>query len=227
MIILAIDTATVSASVAVMDGDAVLYETNTTVRRHHGEGLMPMIDHVVTAAGIDLGDIGLFAVTVGPGSFTGLRVGISTVKGLALVNDAPIAAVSTLDALAAGAAPLSGSLCALMDAGRGDVYAAFYEGVDGEPVKVCDDALVRPEPFLKSLPDAPVFFVGGGTIVYDSTIRSVMGTRCIIAPQRCHYIRGSVVGAAGLKKLHEGDIVKRENVIPRYFRKSYAEENRD
>jgi len=227
MIIFAIDTATVSASVAVLNDDVVLYETISTVRKHHGEGLMPMIDHVVAAAGIRFPDVGLFAVTVGPGSFTGLRVGVSTVKGLALMNNTPVAAVSTLDALAAGVMPHSGTMCALLDAGRGDVYAALYKGMgNGEAVKMRDDVLVRPEPFLRSLTDGTVLFVGGGTIAYDDTIRSIMGARCTIAPPRCHVIRGSSVGAMGLKMFHEGDILKNEDLIPRYFRKSYAEENR-
>lgn len=127
MLTLGIDTATDVCAVSLLDGDAVLVDAAIHVPRSHGTRLAPLVREALAHAGREPSDLGLVAVAAGPGSYTGLRIGTSTAKGLALATGAAVVGVPTLRALAAGAA-VRGPVCAVLPSRRGEVYAAVYDG---------------------------------------------------------------------------------------------------
>src|SRR5262245_38956907 len=126
MRVLAIDTSTLAGGVALVDGDRTVAEYVLDIRLTHSERLMPTVERVMSDAGWSPGDLSGLAVAIGPGSFTGLRIGVSAVKGLALALDLPIAAVPTLDALAAGIPAPALAVCPVIIARRDEVYACLY-----------------------------------------------------------------------------------------------------
>ena len=161
MNILAVDTAGRSASVALMRDDTLLYETVCNCGLTHSETLMPMVDAALKTAGLHPGDIELYAVTAGPGSFTGLRIGMSAVKGMALVNQTPCAGVSTLEALARCHTGEGVVICA-MDARRGQVYWAAFDLATHERLTPDDAAPVEEAADFARRCKKSVFFVGDG-----------------------------------------------------------------
>ncbi|MCL1952364.1 MAG: tRNA (adenosine(37)-N6)-threonylcarbamoyltransferase complex dimerization subunit type 1 TsaB, partial [Oscillospiraceae bacterium] len=148
MVTLGVDTSAVTVSAALADGDILLGESIAQGKQKHSEVLLPMIDALLGNCGLAIGDVGRFAVTCGPGSFTGVRIGVAAVKGLAQANHKPCAGVSTLAAMAAQAAFLDGVLCCAMDARRAQVYAALFEnrkrlgGDEALPIEALEQRLL-------------------------------------------------------------------------------------
>ena len=218
MLTLGVDTSAVTVSVALMDGEVLLGETFTRTKQHHSTVLLPMVDSLLHSCGFAIGGVGRFAVTCGPGSFTGVRIGVSAVKGMALVNDRPCAGVSTLKAMAAQAAFLDGVLCCAMDARRGQVYAALFEA--GR--RLCEDEalpITALEQRLLAL-DRPVTFLGdGAALCHDS-----MGKRADwrLAPEQWRFQRGYGAVLAA----REGDYRPAGDLRARYLRPSQAERER-
>src|SRR5690554_2851797 len=126
MKILAIDSSSVVAGVAVLADDQLLYEAYHHHKRNHSEILLPLIEEALLSSGIHLSELDLYAVSGGPGSFTGLRIGISTIKGLAQAVEKPVVSVPTLDALAWNSIGMEGLICPIMDARRDQVYTSLY-----------------------------------------------------------------------------------------------------
>lgn len=142
MTILGVDSSAVSAGCAVLRDGRVISEGYVNVGLTHSQTLLPLIDRTIKNALIKLSDIDRIAVTCGPGSFTGVRIGIATVKGLAFADSIPCVAVSTLEAIAMGATGLSGVICAVMDARREQVYNALFRCRDGRLERLCEDRAV-------------------------------------------------------------------------------------
>ncbi|MBW2673511.1 MAG: tRNA (adenosine(37)-N6)-threonylcarbamoyltransferase complex dimerization subunit type 1 TsaB, partial [Deltaproteobacteria bacterium] len=176
MITLAVDTSLRTASVALLEDDDIRAELFVHTGRNHAEVLLPSIERLLASVGIEKTQIDLFAVTVGPGSFTGLRVGTSTVKGLAFVLQKPVVGICTLDALAlnvAHADPRT-AICPMVDAGRGEVYTALY--LPSGPAtyeKTLRECVVCPGEFLGSIGGA-VIFLGDGAQKYRTLISDVL-----------------------------------------------------
>ena len=139
MLILALDSTAVVASVALCRDDTPIASFTVKNGNTHSETLLPMVEAVLKTAGITVNDIDLFACSVGPGSFTGVRIGVSTVKGLAFGKNKPCVAVSTLEALAENLVPASGILCPVMNARRGQVYNALFRFENGTLTRLCPD----------------------------------------------------------------------------------------
>ena len=139
MLILALDSTAVVASVALCRDDTPIASFTVKNGNTHSETLLPMVGAVLKTAGITVNDIDLFACSVGPGSFTGVRIGVSTVKGLAFGKNKPCVAVSTLEALAENLVPASGILCPVMNARRGQVYNALFRFENGKLTRLCPD----------------------------------------------------------------------------------------
>ena len=139
MLILALDSTAVVASVALCRDDTPIASFTVKNGNTHSETLLPMVEAVLKTAGITVNDIDLFACSVGPGSFTGVRIGVSTVKGLAFGKNKPCVAVSTLEALAENLVPASGILCPVMNARRGQVYNALFRFENGKLTRLCPD----------------------------------------------------------------------------------------
>ena len=223
MRILAADTSTRTGSVAVLAGENLLAEVLTTGEQTHAKRLMAAIDRTLKMAGMTVEDCDGFAVTTGPGSFTGLRIGISTVKGLAFATQKPVSSVSTLDALAYQFPSCRHLVCPILDARKGQIYTALYEcGPDMKLNKIVHECAVEPRIWLQKI-EHSCLLVGDGTTAYGDLIREMLGTRAHFAPSYLNVPRASVVGFLGLKQLVEGRNVDVSVLEPFYIRKSDAE----
>jgi len=219
-LLLAIECATKGASVALLRDGVLVDEKSAPDGRHHAETLLGLVDTVLAGDEVALGDIDAFAVSVGPGAFTSLRVGIASVKGLAFGSSAPVAPVSTLAALAFEVAPeLSAGrpVAALLDARRDEVYAALFRG-DAEPFP---EGVYAVEEMAARLP-LDCVLVGSGADCHEAVLRG-LGEREFL-PGRGPRARS--VGALGLEALARGEGVAASVLQPRYLRRSDAEVQR-
>ncbi len=220
---LAIDTSTDSASIALLDDENVVAEFCFNTKRRHEETLLGAIDTLLSHGGVKPSEIDLFAVTVGPGSFTGLRVGLSTTKGLAFAAEKPIVGVSTLTALAFNIPNCENAICPMLDAKRGEIYTAIYRVEKGGiPEMIGEERVTTPEKLLNEINDRTIF-LGDGATLYAGMIREILSENSFFAPPSFSYIKAGGVGLIGLKKYFDGDIVDAGNLVPVYLRSSYAE----
>lgn len=222
MKLLAVDTASRSCSVAVADGERLAAELTATVARTHTAHLMTMVDSALGMAGLDVGAMDGFAVTLGPGSFTGLRIGISTVKGLAFAAGRPAAGVSSLAALACQALPWPGLVCALLDARRGEVYAGLYRVAGGRPVALAAERVLPPERLLAEI-HTPCMFVGDGAERHQGLVRARLGERAHFLPGERNVIRAANVAALAIPALELAGAGDLDLLLPRYVRPSESE----
>ena len=223
MNILAVDTAGKTASVALMKDGRLLYEAFLDGGLTHSETLLPMIDTCLKTCGMSCADIDLYGVNAGPGSFTGLRIGLAAVKGLALPRQTPCAPVSTLEALAACHAGVGTVLCAL-DARRGQVYCAAFD-LETHARLMEDDARAAAslEDFVKSC-KKPLFFVGDGAYLCYNMYSEVEGV--LPMPPALRGGRAVGVALAARRIADAGLAVSPEALLPDYHRLSQAERER-
>ncbi|MDY6987413.1 MAG: tRNA (adenosine(37)-N6)-threonylcarbamoyltransferase complex dimerization subunit type 1 TsaB [Thermodesulfobacteriota bacterium] len=223
MKILAIDTSTRTGSVALLEDDTMVAELQVSSSKTHAKRLMAVIDATLHLAGLGLEALDAFAVTIGPGSFTGLRIGISAVKGLAFATGKPVAGVSTLEALAYQFPWFPGFVCPLLDARKGEVYTALYKCGGRETLeKVSSDSAVRPKEWLEGIQET-CLFVGDGAVAYKEMIEEIVGRRARFAPSYLHAPRASVVGALGFEQISRGETADVSELVPFYIRQSDAE----
>jgi tRNA threonylcarbamoyladenosine biosynthesis protein TsaB len=224
MRILAVDTATKSCSVAITEQHAVLGELTSVSEQTHSKHLLEMIHTVMQNAGVGMSSLDGFAVTRGPGSFTGLRIGISSIKGLAFAVNKPVAGISSLEALAQQGIPASDRICPLIDARRGEVYAAVYRFTPEGLIQESNEMVLSPDKLVKGM-DKPCLFLGSGAVLYREVIVQKLGSLSAFASQQHHVIRASTVAALGRKRFENGDVDKVAELVPHYIRKSDAELN--
>ena len=210
-------------SVSILDRTQVLIEIDVDTGRQHGETILAAIEAALSLAAVALSDIEFLACTVGPGSFTGLRVGIGSVKGLAFALNKPVVAVSSLDALAMNVLEDTMPICAMLDARRGELYAAWYTPCPGEiPQRVGEEMVITPQALVNKI-DGTVCFVGEGAATYEEYFKEQMAEKAHFAGSTRNLIRAGAVGVIGLKKYESGDSLGALTVMPRYLRSSYAE----
>ncbi len=215
MRVLAVETSTLSGGAALLDGERIVGEYTLDVRITHSERLMAAIDQILTDSGWTARDLEGLAVSVGPGSFTGLRVGLSTVKGLALALSIPVAAVPTLDAMAAMLPFASLPVCPVLDARKREVYASRYRWDGLTMRREWEYLAIAPDDLARRL-DEPVIVVGDGADAISSPFaRRVQPPRRGPAP--------AVVGALGHARIAIGDTVAAADLLPIYLRPSEAE----
>ncbi|MFO8111826.1 MAG: tRNA (adenosine(37)-N6)-threonylcarbamoyltransferase complex dimerization subunit type 1 TsaB [Desulfosalsimonadaceae bacterium] len=225
MKILAIDTSGNTCSVALTEKETLFYEYTADPGRTHAVQLAGMIDAVLGASGLSVGDLEGFAVTTGPGSFTGLRIGIATVKGLAFAASKPVAPVSTLEVLAFQCTGVETFICPLIDARKNEVYAATYRWRGDHLDLVGRPQVTSPEQMLQGSREK-CFYVGSGALLYRDLIARRLGDQAVIAPPRMGPVRASAVACLGFRQLHHGDGMTPQDVTPFYIRRSDAEKNR-
>jgi tRNA threonylcarbamoyladenosine biosynthesis protein TsaB len=227
MDILAIDTSGVTASVAVLRDETVLAEIFLNLGRNHSEILLPSIDHLLMVAGLELRAIDVFACTIGPGSFTGIRIGVSTVKGLALAVDRPVVALSALEILAVSATGLQQKICPMIDARREQVYAGlFSDNGSYSLTNIIPERLVGADDFLKLIA-GDTLFIGSGALKYEDVIRRRLGGRGSFVASHLHQVHAAAVGALAWRKVQAGEMTDAVKVMPLYLRRSEAEEKID
>jgi tRNA threonylcarbamoyladenosine biosynthesis protein TsaB len=221
MLTLAFDTSSRTAAVAVLRDDTILYESIINTGLNHSEMLMPEIDYALRQVRIKISDINLFACTLGPGSFTGLRIGVSTLKGLMLATGTPAAGVSSLAAVVLNLGTTSKLICSMIDAGRGQVYVAYFKYNDENILQqISEEKAVNPQEIINNT-DKNTLFVGDGAIKYADIIKNIK-SEVSIASDLQNYIRASAVGILGRKKFAEKDLLDASTLVPIYLRSADA-----
>jgi tRNA threonylcarbamoyladenosine biosynthesis protein TsaB len=215
MRLLAVETSTLAGGVALLDGERLVAEYLLDVGIAHSERLMSAVDRVLSDARWSMRDLAGLAVAVGPGSFTGLRIAVSTAKGLALALGIPIAAVPTLDAMAAALPWASLPVVAVLDARKGEVYAARYHWEDGAMRRDWEYVALAPEALAMRLSE-PTILVGDGAA-------SIVSAHARLTPPPRRLPSPACVGALGLTRLLRGDTVSAAALTPLYLRPSEAE----
>ncbi|NLT96266.1 MAG: tRNA (adenosine(37)-N6)-threonylcarbamoyltransferase complex dimerization subunit type 1 TsaB [Clostridia bacterium] len=225
MIILSIDSATPVAGVAVIDQNTILAESFLNTGNTHSEQLLPLIDRTLREVKLSLNDLDAIAVSIGPGSFTGLRIGLATAKGLAQVSGLKLVAVPTLDALAQNLADLDGYICPILNARKGEVYTALYETEEGEIKRISEYQAVKPQVLCEKIRglDNKVTFLGDGVFEYRDLISSLLGRQAHWPSVNNLLPRPSSLALLGLKKLQRGKTEDIYTLLPFYLRKSEAE----
>jgi tRNA threonylcarbamoyladenosine biosynthesis protein TsaB len=223
MKILALETATLAGSIAIFDdNDGLISEVRVNLKIAHSERLMPSIKWLLDASRISIGDIDAFAVSIGPGSFTGLRIGLSTVKGLSYATSKPVLSVPTLEAFARTLPYCAYMICPMFDARKKQVYAALFRWEKNKFRKVMDETAVAPDVLLKEISE-PVVFMGEGARLYKNQIIDALGDKALFAPEAGMSPSASAVAEIALEKIRQGETVDPVALTPVYIRKSEAE----
>lgn len=221
MLILALESSAKAASVALVENEKLVAQYSQCSGLTHSCTLLPMVDDMLRNTENTIAGVDLIAVAHGPGSFTGIRIGVSTVKGLAWASDKMCVGVSTLEAMAWHGVSAGGIICPVMDARRSQVYNALFEIKDGRPVRMCDDRAVSLEALAAEVSDKNVFLVGDGAELTASYLKNA-GIDCRIAPQNILYQSAWGVAMAAIGKTPG----TADDLLPVYLRLSQAERER-
>ncbi len=228
MKILALDSSGIVASVAVVEDDNLLGEYTVNYKKTHSQTLLPMLDEVAKMIELDLNTLDAIAVSAGPGSFTGLRIGAATAKGLGLALDKPLIAIPTVEGLAYNLYDTKGVICPLMDARRSQVYTGIYRFENHKLQALCDQCAVAIEEILEKVNELgeEVIFLGDGVPVFTELIAEKMKVPYTFAPAHLNKQRASAVAALGLQYYKDGKIQTATEHKPDYLRVSQAERER-
>lgn len=228
MKILALDSSGLVASVAVTEDDNLLGEYTINYKKTHSQTLLPMLDEVAKMIELDLKTVDVIAVSAGPGSFTGLRIGSATAKGLALALDKKIVSVPTVDALAYNIWNCTDVICPLMDARRQQTYTGLYTFEDGRMQTLLPQCVVQIEEIINKVNDMgkPVVFLGDGVPVFADFIAQHCKVPYQYAPAHCNKQRAASVAALGAILYGEGKAEPAAEHKPDYLRLSQAERER-
>ncbi len=223
--ILAVDTSGPVAGCAIMRGETIVYTAALRVGLTHSQTILPAVDAALRATGMRCEDMDVFAAVTGPGSFTGVRIGVCMVKGFAHAAGKPCCAVNALEALALNAAGFEGLVCPILDARRGQVYCAAFDVSSGRPVRVLEDAALPLEAFLEKLPqERRLAFAGDGVPVHGGAIQDALGCRALILPPNLCDLRADAACVLAAEKREEW--VDSARLSPCYLRAPQAERER-
>jgi tRNA threonylcarbamoyladenosine biosynthesis protein TsaB len=223
MKVLGIDTSTTCGSIGLILDENVISEYLLNLSVTHSERLLDGIDLVLRKARCALGDLDGFAISLGPGSFTGVRIGVSTVKGLAYAVQKPAVGVSTLDVLASQVSPTPYLICPIIDARKGEVYSAFYRYEEFNRLKrLSEYQAIRPEVLSEMLKE-PTIFLGDGVKIYGDDLRNSLKSFAFFSPAPLHIPHGSAVARLGVELLLRREVLDLAGFTPLYVRLSEAE----
>jgi tRNA threonylcarbamoyladenosine biosynthesis protein TsaB len=226
MLVLGIDTATLVCSVGLAHRGKVVGEYTLNIKKTHSQRLLPLISQMLEAAGFHTREIQGIAVASGPGSFTGIRIGIATAKGLAQALEVPLVGISTLDILAAQFIHTDYLVCPILDARRQQVYTAFYRNSDHLPRRVSEymalslDSLAE---ILHPYPQKGFLFPGDALGIYEEILREKLQERFLTLPEPYRLNRGSLAAYLGHLRLAAGAASELYSLTPLYVRKPEAE----
>ncbi len=228
MKLLAIDSSGMVASVAVWEDDLLLAEYTINYKKTHSQTLLPMLDEAAKMIELDLKSVDAIAVTRGPGSFTGLRIGSATAKGLGLALKKPVIPVPTVDALAYNLAYAGGYICPIMDARRSQVYTGIYtfEGAELHTVQEQTPMAVAELAEKLNQLEGPVLFLGDGVPVYEQMLRELLTVEYSFVPAHMNRQRAGSLAALAARLYEKGEYVTAMEFQPDYLRLSQAERER-
>lgn len=221
MKLLTIDTSSTACSVAITSGGRLVAEYLLNLDRPMSGQLLKSVEMAVTDAAMTFADLDGFGVALGPGSFTGLRVGVATVKGLALAANRPVAGFSSLAMLAMNIPWADHQVCAMLDARKNEVYTAVYRCTD-QPEALSAESVINPGQFLATITEATIF-VGEGARRYREQITATLGALAIFPPSTCHVPRASSGALLAAAAFARGDLPSLPSLNPVYIRPSEAE----
>lgn len=222
MKILAVDTATKSCSVAVIDEDTLLAELTSVNDQTHSRQLLSIIDIVLGKAGLKIDQLDGFAVSIGPGSFTGLRIGIASVKGLAFGLNKPVVGISSLQTLAFQRRQNPYLICPVLDARKHEVYYCRYRFNSGKLEQESQERVASPAEAVRGIRE-PCVFVGNGAKLYQGLISAALGELAHFAAESQHTIQASAVAWLSLPRFKRQETDEVHLLVPHYIRKSDAE----
>jgi len=223
MKVLGIDTSTSCGSVGLIDDGEVISDYLLNIPVTHSERLLGAIEFILRETRCPIGNVDGWAISIGPGSFTGLRIGVSTVKGLAFATGKPVAGVSTLDVLASQVTPTSHLICPILDARKKEVYTAFYRYEGGNFLKRQSNyQAIRPEDLVKKIKEHTIF-LGDGLKTYGDFLLNSLPSLAIFPPVPLNISHGSMVAKLGSEFLQKGECLDLSNFTPLYIRPSEAE----
>lgn len=228
MKILGLDSSGIVASVAIVEDDVLIAEYTVNYKKTHSQTLLPMLDEIAKMTELDLNSIDAIAVAAGPGSFTGLRIGSATAKGLGLALKKPLIAIPTVEGLAYNLYDISGLICPIMDARRKQVYTGIYRFTDHQ-LKVVEDQMAVPmETVIEKLNQygETVTFLGDGVPVFHELIAEKMTVPYSFAPAHVNKQRAAAVATLGEIYYRQGKTETAMEHVPDYLRVSQAERER-
>lgn len=220
--LLAADTSAKTATAALFENGILIAEYTQNIGLTHSETFLPLLETMLKKTGRDISRIDYYAVSNGPGSFTGLRIGVSTLKGLAHAHKKPMVPIPTLDALSENIPAFSGYVCPVLDARRQEVYTALYK--DG--VKQMEDTPLPLTELFALLKEkrGKILFLGDGVSAYREIIRKALKQKAVFAPAHLLLQRASSVGIAAMKQIECGNTVSYRDVAIRYLKASQPEQ---
>ena len=229
MKIIAIDSSGLTATVAIATKDSIVAEYTVNYKKTHSQTLLPMLDEISKMTQLDMESVDAIAVAAGPGSFTGLRIGSATAKGLGLALDKPIIEVPTVNALAMNCWGMKDIICPIMDARRSQVYTGFYEFDDKDELVVLHEQFADDIEKVCGMLDEmrrSVVFLGDGVPVYFETIDRVMKSPHKFAPAHMSRQRAAALAVLACRYYEDGRTVSADEHKPEYLRMSQAERER-
>ncbi len=226
MKILSLECSATPASVAIMENDKILACAYVNVKLTHSQTLLPMIESVLKSALLSIDDIDGFTISNGPGSFTGVRIGISAIKGLSIAKNLPCARVSTLLAMAQNFTDTDCIVCAVMDARCNQVYNALFDITNGKITRLCEDRALMCDELIAELEtlsenNKKIIVTGDGTDIFFPQVQNIKNVKKS-QPQNC-YQNAVGVGLAALSEFENGNTVSSEELLPLYLRLPQAE----
>jgi tRNA threonylcarbamoyladenosine biosynthesis protein TsaB len=222
MKLLAIETSTMVGGVAIMEDDTLIAESRINVKVTHSERIMGAIDHILIQSGMKIDDVDVFAIAIGPGSFTGLRVGLSTVKGLVYATGKRLVSVPTLEAFAWNMPFSKYQVCPLLDARKKEVYAGIFRWDGNGFARVMNEQTIKIDKLL-SLINEPTIFLGEGSIIYKDSIKAWLNDSAIFGNPQDMVPSPANVAYIGMIKAKKGEFEDPIKLVPLYIRKSEAE----
>lgn len=226
MKILALDSTADVGSVAICEDNRLIAEITVNTGNTHSETLLPSVEAALKLSGLSINDIDLFACSTGPGSFTGVRIGVATIKGIAYGKKKPCVSVSTLDALARGLSGYNGTICPVMNARRSQVYNALFECRNGEIKRLCPDRAISIAELDEELSatDDDIYLCGDG---YSITEKGFVKTKIKKVPYRQRLASAYGVALCAYDKYEKGETLSDGQLVPIYLRPSQAERERE
>jgi len=229
MVVAAIETSSPHGGVALVDGETVIAEVSALSRKTYSKRLLRSISYVLEESGLGWQDLDSVAVGLGPGSFTGLRIGLATAKGLCRATGASLVGIPTLDILAyQGVLSSEALICPVIDARRSQLYCAIYQCESGSLDRISDYMMLYPQELPEKIPPgAEVLFLGSGLSAYGELLESFLGKRARFAPECFWYPRPALCGVLAGKRLSAGMAPDDPlTLVPLYIRPSDAEEKK-
>jgi tRNA threonylcarbamoyladenosine biosynthesis protein TsaB len=217
-----------AATAALVDDSKLVAQTVVNRNKTHSQIMMPQVEEMFNIAEIDPADVDAFAAAVGPGSFTGVRIGVATAKAMAQAANRPCVAVSTLEALAYSSKLFDGIVTPILDARRNQVYNALFDCGKGGMSRLTEDRALALDELLAELKayERDCLFVGDGVFAFEEEIRKALGERAFFAPKTVAMNLGGAVAEVGAEKFKKGETVGYSQLVPSYIRLSQAERER-